>query len=208
MSAKRGAPWLFMRSQIVLSLIFKDPVAFCLHASNCWCCCTLSWTGMRWLNSSSKAGRSTYMQTRGRWEPKLLDVLLKKKQKKNVLHKCLIFVSVCYIVLHVLSSSTCRMKRSSWRTLRPRRRPASTFGSAVWRTRLSTSESTLFIDCSVFSAPSPSVHCRDLDTCFASLSNDWKVTATRCLGVLKSHFPQGCLSARKWGVSCSWPQVN
>lgn len=83
LSAKRESPWLFMWSQIVLSLIFKDPVAFCVCVSNCWCCCTLSWTGMRWLNSSLKAGRSTYMQTRGRWEPKLLDVSVKKKKQKR-----------------------------------------------------------------------------------------------------------------------------
>lgn len=122
--------------RLFCSLIFQDVVALCFHVLLLR---SLSWAGTKWLNSSSKAGRFTFMQTRGRWEPELLDVLIGKKQN----HFCVL--SVCYIVLHVLSSSTCRTKRSSWRTLRPHRRPASTFGSAVWRTRLSTSEFS--IDC-------------------------------------------------------------
>lgn len=52
--------------------------------------------------------------------------------------------------------------------------------------------------------------CHDLETRFASP----RVLRGRLLppqgspGVLKSHFPLGCLSARRWGASRSWPPVN
>lgn len=108
------------------------------------------------------------------------------EKKNSAVHLWVCFLSqVCYIFLHVLSFSTCRTKRSSWRTLRPHRRHASTSGSVEWRTRLSISESTNFFF-------------HDLLTCSASLSGlPW-----RCLCPLKL-LPSGLFVSGK--MRCELP---
>ncbi len=143
LSGKRRAHWLFMWSQSVFSWIFKEAVAPAL-------CSLFVWL---WLRSLSDRNEVTKLK----FEGKTFHVYASQREvrawivrcwEKNLRIACsnvmyrLIFVSVCFIFLHVLLFSTCRTKRSSWRTLRPHLRRASTFGSVEWRTKLSISEST------------------------------------------------------------------
>ena len=118
------------------SWIFKEALAFC------FC--------LRYMQLLLCFPLDRNEVTKLKFEGKTFHIYANQKEVRAWISGCwektfpslLLSVSRCYIVLHNVSFPTCRTKRSSWHTLPPHQRHASTFGSVELRIKLFTSEST------------------------------------------------------------------